>query len=237
MTVLATVALASGASAALLIPGASAAPDVIVAPSPADTLLATITRTFAGVNALGETRFTGSFVEQVWRMAVNPVLGTTNTLNFYFQFTNDASSDDAIEHFSVTNYKVSFAGDVIDVGFVPNAAAALAAPGFVPPFSVTGTDVPVLVSRQSGSGAVVDFSFPGTLAVQPGSTTQILAIQTKATNFSLGTAQFQDGAVVSVLDLGPIPEASTVVGFGSLMGLGGLGMLRLRRRSKNTASA
>jgi hypothetical protein len=242
-TVIVAASLARGASANLLSPGDSGPPDALTAPVPVlDKLLATKTGTFTGKNALNQVRFTGSYIEQVWLAAATPALGTTGTLDFYFQFTNDSSSKDAIQQFSVTDFNVFNAGDPIDVGFVPNAAAALAAPllalagtPFAPPFSTTGTALPGTVSRQAGDGAVVDFSFgPG--GVAKGTTSQILKIATQATKYGDGTAQWQDGGVAAVIDLGPVPEASTVVGFGSLFGLGGLGML-LRRRNKGAAAA
>lgn len=228
----AVAALANVASATVLAPGSPyVAPDPFTGPASTDTLVASITqKSFTGLDSgtPPNVRFTGWVTQAVYQEA------GTGYLDFYFQVHNDSTSADPIGHLSFTNYQQNYVGSFVDAGVDLGTATY---PGFSD--FVAGTSSPTLVDRSGGTGAVIDFaSFltGGNAGITQGSTTNVIALKTHAVLFDKGSLQVTNGGVATVQVFGPVPEASTVVGFGSMLGLGGLGMLRLLRRRSTTCA-
>ena len=158
-----------------------------------------------GTNALGQIRFTGTLTFAVYRESA------TGFLDFLYQYHNNASSRDPIEHVSSTD----FSGNFTDVTHLTAAPPA----GFV-----LGTVVPASASRSPGDGGVVSFDFLTPGSVLPGATSQVLVIHTHATDFVDGTTSIIDGAVDTHITRSPRngPEPATLTLFGGgLLGLAG----------------
>jgi hypothetical protein len=94
-------------------------------------------------------------------------------------------------------------------------------------FTSLGTVQPGTVDRSSGVGAVVTFDFLGADALTPGTTSDILVIETNDTNVLPGLTSAQDGSTVTEAAFAPVlgsgtPEPSTIFLFVS--GLLAIGM-------------
>jgi hypothetical protein len=167
----------------------------------------------ASVNAPFTTAaFTGSL-----RSAV--VQNETNTLDFYYQVTNDANSLTSLGR--ETNF--NFSGFNTSVFFRTDNAPAVGG-GFV-----TGTETPDTADRDNGG--VVGFNFlTGSTGssgkIDPGETSSILVIRTNATLFAPGVSSIINGSGTSVVTFQPvIPEPASL----GLLAAGALAALRRRR--------
>src|SRR5438105_1421882 len=155
--ILATFALAGSASAGLLAPGASTAPDTFLPPS--GTIVAD-----TGVLAWSSATMSGTFQEYVVRETGTPLNlpcgGSSGCLDFIIQVTMASTSPDSATRITSGSY----AGFLVDAGYqVP-----------------TTNRIPLTADR-SLNGNVVGFNFLP--AVAPGTSTAILEIQTNATSF------------------------------------------------------
>lgn len=160
---------APGAFGTSLSPGQSAAP---IGPTIlTDTYVNSTADTFTSANYVsGVSGFSGTLYTEV---AFNNVTGG---YDFLYQFTNNGLSSgtptsiDPIDIMSASN----FAGYTTDVYFDPTQNLG----------ALTGTVAPTGADRTSGTGEVVDFDFQGAFNVTPGSTSDLLVVETNATSYS-----------------------------------------------------
>jgi len=209
IALLACVAFSGRASAAFLLPGTSAAPDVFGSFA-TDTLLATTgAQTFTSSTGV----LSGTVTAAVFRTQFG-------FLDFVYQVSTNAVSLDAINR--VTG--IDFTGFTTDVGYTPTGST------FPGGSFVDGTTIPVTVDRSLG-GDTVGFQFSAPQGVLPGATSVTLVVETNATNFTAGNVNVIDGGVTTEPSFQPtvIPEpvSATLLGIG-LVGLGFARFLRKR---------
>src|SRR5438874_766060 len=114
-------------------------PGGIVVPSPELALPAgsyffgPTMQTITGVNALGQTRFTGTLTFAVYRESA------TGFLDFLYQYHNNTSSRDPVEHLSATDF-ASVTTDVTHLVTTPSGFAA-------------GTVIPQIATRSFSPGS------------------------------------------------------------------------------------
>ena len=149
--------------------------------------------------------FTGSLEAQVYSEA-------SGSLDFVYQFLNNANSLDPILTFSASDFK----------GFTTNADDFLVVPTDVQPQTVSRTP-----ATGPDAGGVILFDFGGGVAA--GSLSDLLIIQTNATQVEPGNVSIQDGGQAVVATLAPaVPEPAT---FGMLtLAISGLFVRRNRSR-------
>jgi len=171
-------------------------------------LLTPLTQTsFTGLNTFGQTAFTGVLTSYVF------AYDDAGDLAFDYHVSNDATSADAINHFSVTDY-TGFATAVANDTIVSGPPSAYFA-------------------SRSASGDVVSFSFLNVggdfSEIAPGQTSSDLLIFTDAKAFTAGSAQISDGGVATVETYAPqaVPEPISM----SVLALGAVSMLRRRKNS------
>jgi hypothetical protein len=200
---------ASVLQATPLLPGGNVVPSPESALPAGSYALSPETIAITGINALGQTRFTGTLTFAVYREAA------TGFLDFLYQYHNNASSisRDPIQHVSSTD----FGGNFTDVTYIRTTAPS----GFV-----LGAIKPTDGTRSPGAGSVVSFDFTTPQSLPRGRTSLLLVIHTHATDFVMGTTSVIDGAVATVVTRGPTrigPEPATLTLFGGgLLGLAGL---------------
>jgi PEP-CTERM motif len=133
----------------------------------------------------------------------------TGGLDFVYQFMNNGNSTDPTERITAS----SFAGWTVNAGYILGLGSA-----------------PNEVSL-SANGAVVGFEFiPGSFNVLPGQTTDLLVVETNATDYKDGLFSIQDGSTATLNAFVPStvsPEPASL----ALIGAGLLGLSLLRRRS------
>lgn len=142
-----------------------------------------------------------------------------NCLDFVYQVSNNANSADGIGRVTA----VSFTGFSTDVGFSPTAPGSGGGGSFV-----NGTDAPGLVDRNTADVVGFQFSSSPTAAIAPGSTSNLLIIETNATSFTSGFVSIEDGGVATFSAFEPtsgVPEPTS----GILLGLGTLALAGLQR--------
>jgi len=172
-------------------------------PAVTGTLIASRVDNFSGINALGNTLFTGSIASSVYKES-------TGLLTFYYQITNNATSITSPTKFNVNN----FGGLTTDVDTLTGAG-----------------NLPIMTDRQNPS--ILGFTFStlpilgGAGPLAPGTSSVVLVSRTNATSYAVGSGQVIDGAVASTFTLAPVPEPSTI----AAMGLGAVALLRRRKRS------
>jgi len=158
---------------------------------------------FVGTDFLHNVHFTGDLTTQV--------ISGTQGLDFVYQFTNNDNSPDSILTFSTAVFS----------GFTTNADY----------LAGSGGGFPTTVNRDSNnSGDTITFAFPLASAVNPGSNSVDLVVQTNATAFTLGTVSVQDGGNASISAPAPlaVPEPATAA-------IAGFALLSLGMRRRNAA--
>ena len=206
---------ASVLQATPLLPGGNVRPSAESALPAGSFVFAAETLAITGINALGQTRFTGTLTFAVYREAA------TGFLDFLYQYHNNASSRDPIQHVSNTDYS----GNSTDVTFLRNTAPA----GFV-----LGAIKPTDATRSFDAGSVVSFDFLNPQSLPRDRTSLLLVIHTHATDFVMGTTSVIDGAVATVVTRAPraSPEPATLTLFGGgLLALAGLFGRRWRKQA------
>src|SRR6516162_7763883 len=128
----------SSAHATPLSPGSQVVPSAEAALPAGSYAFSPTTSPITGINALGQTRFTGTLTFAVYRESA------TGFLDFVYQYHANAGSRDPIQHVSSTD----FAGNFTDVTHITTTAPS----GFV-----LGTTVPGAATRSPGDGGVVSF--------------------------------------------------------------------------------
>lgn len=150
------------------------------------------------------------------------VYSTATGLDFYYQFTNNASSQNGIERFSAFDFS-SLGASVVDV-YQTGAGFGI---------FVNGTEGSDYADRTSAG--VIGFNFVpnGDSKIQPGTTSFIQIIRTNATNYQPGNFGLLDGIGDNAAGFSPaaaVPEASA--NFMMLVGLGVIGLIGSRRMKK-----
>jgi len=204
-------AFGSFASADILVPGASGPPDIFALAG--TSLQASISGPWANTTST----MSGTYVTAVFSDPANTFCA--GCLDFMYQVTNNVGSTDSVGRTTAIN----FTGWLTDVGFAANGSSL--GGGFV-----NGTVVPVTVDR-SGSGDSIGFSFtPFSASIQAGQTSNVLVIETNATNFAPGFFSLIDGGVTTVAAFEPtaarVPEGSAL----GMLGISGFALLGAMKR-------
>jgi hypothetical protein len=196
--------------------GSSCAPDAF-GPETGSTLLASIGHPYTSQTGA----VSGTLTEAVYSNPHNTYC--SGCLDFLLQVTNSGNSTASIVRASVSDFGTTLA----NIGYTTNGAAepgGLFTNGTVPPGSVD----------RSSTGSVIGWSFS---AIAPGDTTNVLEVQTNATNFIAGEVTVTDGGSTTSSGFAPvapavvIPELPWVAGAGLLGGgVAGIVWVRLRRR-------
>lgn len=168
-------------------------------------VLDTRVESFAIVNALGETKATGTVISQVQ-------VDASGFLTFLGVVINDASSLDPIARLSLTDFG----------GFTTEVAQDFIN-GYGPRY-ITSAD-------RSSAGGTIGFNFTesplgrGTLA--PGEASMVWWIRTNATQYKDGTVSVINGGVDTVLGFAPaVPEPASI----AALAVGAAALLRRRRK-------
>jgi hypothetical protein len=165
--------------------------------------------TFSGTAIHTETdpfnsgTFIGSLTSTVYQQS-------NGWLDFVYQFSNTVPGGQGITEFTVSGYNYLFANadDQTD-GADPS---------------------PNQVSRNPVSGGgvndTINFDFPVATPVVPGQTSDLLVVDTTATNWYEGSASLIDSATANVQAPAPVPEPATAA-------LAGLSLFALGARRRN----
>jgi PEP-CTERM motif-containing protein len=149
---------------------------------------------FTATNSLGQTTITGEYRAAVYADPDNSFC--SGCLDFFVWVTSNSTSTDAVERIT----EAAFGAFQTDVGYSIGSGST---PGGVDPSTVD----------RSSNGSVIGFNFSEPTGVPPGSSTEVLEIETNARMFVAGTVQIIDSSVASVAAFAPgctVPEASSI---------------------------
>jgi len=195
--------ISSPASATALLPGTSVVASAFVG-SPG-TLVTSATQTFT--STLGASDFSGTVTEAVYRDSV-----TGNTMDFVYQFSNNAGSVKPIEQMSDSSYD-SFLTDV------QQSVTAFGA------FTGGGT-LSLTVDRSASGGNIAwDGTWNG------GTTSAILMVKTNANSFQPGTISFINSGTATLTGFfapSQVPEPT----FYGVLTAGLIGLIWVSRKRK-----
>jgi hypothetical protein len=177
------------------------------------TLLDSASIGFTAVDAQNVPKYSGVLRSAVYRNA-------SNTLDFYYQFSNASGSADSVGRLTMTN----FAGFTTDVGYRMD--------DFDGGGLFLGGAQSALSADRSSTGGTIGFGFGvGGGQINPGETSASLVIRTNAVNYVAGSVTTQNGAVYTTAAFAPtgapVPEPGSYI----MMGLGLIGLAALRRRA------
>lgn len=153
-------------------------------------------------------------------IARSAVYDSGNGLDFYYQFTNNASSKNGVERFTAFDFS-SLGTTAVDV-YQTNAAFGI---------FVAGTELSDYADRSTSN--VIGFSFVpnGASKIGPGTTSFTQIIRTNAYSFTAGNFGILNGIASNATGFAPaVPEPESYAMF-----LAGLGLMAsiARRRKRN----
>jgi hypothetical protein len=169
--------------------------------------------------------FNGTYIAAVYS-GTNDVCTGAGCLTFLYQIT-DTSGANSDPGLITTVSASSFGGFTTEVGYATAAPSSNTA-GFV-----AGTIIPTTIQRNATPGAVVQWNYTSTTDIEPGTTSDILVVETNANASLPGLFSGLGDATATVTAYGATslqttPEPTTLVLFGSA--LIGLGCIRKRIR-------
>ncbi len=159
--------------------------------------------------------FSGTYSEVVYRDSANTLCGMTGMcLSFGIQLTNNSTSTDGIETVTTGPFSSLF---TYNVGYV----------------AVNSGIAPLYINDSATGTISFNFTAPGNTSnlIMPGRTSDVLIIQTSATNFRAGNLSFQDNQTATVAGFIPTAPAVPEPASWALM-IGGFGLTgaAMRRR-------
>jgi len=198
--------LAVPAARANTMPGGSGSPDTL-SPDISTPVSALLSGSFT--SNLGD--FSGTYQTQVFSDS-NNVFGSGD-LTFLYGIFNSGSSSADLATFSMSFFN-GFQTDVgIDSSLYPTTACGSSA-----------VVAPNQVSRTSGIGAAVNFTYSGSPGLPAGDCSGVLVVETNATSFKAGNLSVQNAGVATVAAYEPTaaePASAALL----LMVLGAAGLL------------
>lgn len=147
------------------------------------------------------------------------VYGTASGLDFYYQFTNNASSQNGIDRLTAFDFS-SLGASVVNV--------YQTATGF--DMFMNGTEASQYADRTMAGVIGLNFSPVSVADIPPGTTSFIQIIRTNATSYQAGNFGILDGIGANAAGFSPaasVPEASTNAMM--LFGIGLIGLIGSRR--------
>jgi hypothetical protein len=219
----------SAGQAAVLLPGTTVpltVADILIDPvAPGDVEA-------SGVDPFSNANYSGSLTAAVIRNA-------GGTLDFYYQITNDSTSDDSLARSTDSNFALVTPPTIFTTEvFYRTDDAGLAAFGF----SAGAASATPVTADRGVNGRVVGFSFfpPVSSNIDPGETSRILVIRTNATNFTTGFSTVSDGLTENLSSFQPaaaaIPEPASLLLLSSAFGAAGYMARRRARRGKPSSA-